>query len=160
MVQAENAIDSRLLLLKAAEQAIAVSPEVVREFVKSAEVIGDMKVLQIGGGGFGGGSGEEGGFMGEMGKTPLGLGLTTLAQGTALLPLIKGLMEHAGVGADDVLSKVKSAVAAGAAELNSENGRSKTPRNGQGSGSKGAAQAAQSSVAVVLDEDLPPSLKR
>lgn len=160
MVQAENAIDSRLLLLKAAEQAIAVSPEVVREFVKSAEVIGDMKVLQIGGGGFGGGSGEEGGFMGEMGKTPLGLGLTTLAQGTALLPLIKGLMEHAGVGADDVLSKVKSAVAAGAAELNSENGRSKTSRNGQGSGSKGAAQAAQSSVAVVLDEDLPPSLKR
>ncbi|RMG08209.1 MAG: hypothetical protein D6731_22295, partial [Planctomycetota bacterium] len=117
MQEAENAIDSRLLLLRATERAIDKAPEVVREFVKSAEAIGEMKVLQIGGGFAPGAGGEGEGFLGELGKTPLGLGLTTLAQGTALLPLIKGLMDHAGVGREEVLSKVTAAVKAGAAEF-------------------------------------------
>ncbi|MBL4849068.1 MAG: hypothetical protein JKY65_26385 [Planctomycetes bacterium] len=148
MVEAENAVDSRILMLRAAQQAIKVSPEVVREFVKSAEVIGEMKVLQIGGGIGSAGNGGGSDFMGEMGKTPLGLGLTTLAQGTALLPLIKGLMEHAGVGKDDVLNKVKAAVAAGAHEFAS-NG------NGNGNGKTHAV-----ALATAADEDVPPSLRR
>ena len=152
MVEAENSVDSRILMLRAAEQAIKVSPEVVREFVKSAEVIGEMKVLQIGGGIGGAGSGGEGGFMGEMGQTPLGLGLTTLAQGTALLPLIKGLMEHAGVGKDDVMNKVKAAVAAGVGEFaNKGNGNGKGHGNGNGHGTE---------VLLVTDDELPPSLQR
>ncbi|MGE0712793.1 MAG: SPFH domain-containing protein [Planctomycetota bacterium] len=155
MVEAENAVDSRILLLRAAQDAIAISPDLMREFVKSAEAIGEMKVLQIGGSGFSGSGGGEGGdFMGELGKTPLGLGLTTLAQGTALLPLIKGLMEHAGVGKDDVLDKVKAAVAAGAAEF----GRNGHAKHTNGNGHHG--QAEQAVAVLVDDEELPPSLKR
>lgn len=127
LVEAENSVDSRLLMLKAAEKAIETSPALMRELVKSAEVIGEMKVLRIEGG-FGGAGGDGESLMGELGKTPLGLGLTTLAQGTALLPLIKGLMEHAGVSTDDVVTRVKSAVKAGAAELSTSNG------NGNGNG--------------------------
>ena len=96
----------------------------MREFVKSAEVIGEMKVLRIDGG-FGGSGGDGSSLMGELSNTPLGLGLTTLAQGTALLPLIKGLMDYSGVSTDDVLDKVKSAVAAGAAEFKNGNGNGK-----------------------------------
>ncbi len=124
MQEAENSVDSRLLLLKAAQDAIRTSPDLMREFVKSANVIGDMKVLRIDGG-FGSAGGDGDSLMGELGKTPLGLGLTTLAQGTALLPLIKGLMDHSGVNTDDVVDKVKAAVAAGAAEFKNGNGNGK-----------------------------------
>ena len=129
MVEAENAVDSRILMLRAAEEAIRATPEVVRELVKSAEVIGEMKVLRIEGGFPGAGGDGSPSPLGELGRTPLGLGLTTLAQGTALLPLIKGLMEHAGVSGADLARQVTDAVRKGAGEFSAHAG------NGNGNGS-------------------------
>lgn len=135
MIEAENAVDSRILMLQAAEQAIRTTPSVVRELVKSAEVIGEMKVLRIEGG-FPGAGGGDASPLGSLGQTPLGLGLTTLAQGTALLPLIKGLMEHAGVTGGDLVDQVKEAVRKGAQELVvvTDGGDSDGHRNGNGAG--------------------------
>lgn len=116
LVEAENNVDSRLLMLRAAEQAIKISPDVVREFVKSAEAIGEMKVIHVSG--LGSGSGD---MFGELSKTPLGLGLTTLAQAAAVSPIIKGLMDHAGIKPENVMQavveKAKTALAAGTAEF-------------------------------------------
>jgi uncharacterized membrane protein YqiK len=147
MQDAENGIDSRLLMLRAAQDAIRTAPEVVRELVKSAEVIGEMKVLRIEGGFPGvGGTSNGGGFMEEMGRTPLGLGLATLAQGTALLPLIKGLMEHSGVSGGDVVAQVKKAIASGAAEFAEGNG------NGGGNGHGSSRLALATSEGEVPDQ--------
>ena len=65
MVEAENAVDNRILMLRAVEKGIDKAPEVVREFVKSAEAIGEMKVLQINGLN---GSGDGEGAFGEITK--------------------------------------------------------------------------------------------
>jgi uncharacterized membrane protein YqiK len=130
LVEAENAVDNRILMLRAAEKAMLVAPDVVREFVKSAEAIGEMKVLQINGlNGLSGGGGDEGGFMGEMAKTPLGMGIATLAQYAAISPVLKGLLEHSGVdtnkAAGDLIGKAKEAIKAGVDEFtnNSNNNR-------------------------------------
>lgn len=119
LVEARNAVDSRLLMLDATKEAIRVAPDVVREFVKSAEVIGDMKVLQING--LDGGGSGEGGLLSELNKTPIGLGVSTLAQTAAVAPVIKALMEHTGVSNEDIVNgvteKVKAVAKAGFAEL-------------------------------------------
>jgi len=107
MVEAENFVDSRLLILEATKKALEISPDVVREFVKSAEAFGDFKVVQINGLS---GNGENGGALSEFTKTPFGLGLTTLAQGTALLPLIKALMETGGVNTEDLKNRATETV--------------------------------------------------
>jgi len=120
LVEAENAVDDRILMLRVAEQALTVAPDVTRELVSGAAgVIGDMKVLQINGLG---GDGEGGGLNGDFQSTPVGLGLTTLMQAAAVSPVIKGLMDHAGISSDDAIqalsSKVKAALS-GAAKGNS-----------------------------------------
>jgi uncharacterized membrane protein YqiK len=122
LVEAENAVDNRILMLKAAEKAMEVAPDVVREFVKSAEVIGEMKVLQINGlDGLGTGNGDGGSIMKDLAQSPLGLGITTLAQYAALSPLLKGMIEHAGIDKEEVVSGVvertKSAIKAGVDEF-------------------------------------------
>jgi len=120
MVEAENYVDSRLLILEATKKAIDVSPDVVREFVKSAEAFSDFKVVQISGLG---GSGENGdaGALSEFTKTPFGLGLTTLAQGTALLPLIKALMEVGGVNTEELKNRAVDTVKTLTRELTARN---------------------------------------
>ena len=145
LVEARNAVDSRLLMLDAAKEAIKVAPDVVREFVKSAEVIGDMKVLQINGL-TGGGEDGEGGFMSELNKTPIGLGVSTLAQTAAVTPIIKALMEHSGVTSEALVSKVtdkvKAVTKAGLEELTKPEKESKpTNRMASNSGAKAKPSA-------------------
>ena len=82
-----------------------------------------MKVVQINGlGGVGGDGGE--GFSNLM-STPLGVGLTTLMQATAVSPVIKGLMSAGGINTEDltkvVADKVKAVAKAGVAELTGNN---------------------------------------
>jgi uncharacterized membrane protein YqiK len=129
MVEAENAVDNRILMLRAIEKGIDRAPEVVREFVKSAEAIGEMKVVQVNGldGLFGGGGSEGGGIT----STPLGLGLSTLAQAAAVTPVFKVLMDQAGVNTGDlaeaVSSRLKSAGKAAVEEF--KRGPSAPPSN-------------------------------
>jgi uncharacterized membrane protein YqiK len=142
MVEAENVVDNRILMLRAAERAIDKAPEVVREFVKSAEAIGEMKVVQINGlGGLGGEGGE--GFSGLM-STPLGIGLTTLAQAAAVSPVIKGLMSAGGINTEDlskaVTEKVKAVAKAGVAEFASP-GNNRLPAETKKTKSRAATPA-------------------
>lgn len=114
LVEAENAVDDRLLLRDVAMKAIEVSPAVVGEFVKAAEGI-DLKVVQVNGLG---GSGEngDGNIMGDFAKTPFGLGIGTLAQYSAVKPALKLLLSGAGVSPEDggaLVEKVKSVAKAG-----------------------------------------------
>ena len=130
MVEAENAVDNRILILRAVEKGIDRAPEVVREFVKSAEAIGEMKVLQINGLN---GSGEGEGGFGEFNSTPLGMGLTALLQAAAVAPVAKGLMSHAGISTDEVVNtvatKLKSVAKAGFEELRSSDSVTAKPKN-------------------------------
>ena len=60
-------------------------------------------------------------MMSELGKTPIGMGIATLAQYAALSPVLKGMMDHAGVNKEEVatnlIGKAKDAIKAGVDEF-------------------------------------------
>jgi uncharacterized membrane protein YqiK len=91
---AENAVSDAILLQRTAEHFISQMPHVVREFMKPAEAIKDIKILQIGGVGALGspsapgedGNGESRPLFGAM--SPV---LKALTEAGAAYPIIKEL---------------------------------------------------------------------
>jgi len=103
--EAENAKSRDLLLQEAALQLIAQAPSIVRELVKPAERIGEIKVLQVNGSGLGGlggggaalGNGASAGGGGGMPLLGNALGpiAKTILETSALMPVIKEVMRFA-----------------------------------------------------------------
>ena len=90
-----NAKSPQILLQEAALALIERAPEIIRELVKPAEKITEMKVLQLGG--FQPGAGGQ---NGDAGMTPLlgnALGplAKTLLDTSAMMPIMKELMKFA-----------------------------------------------------------------
>jgi len=73
---------------------IASAPEIIRELVKPAEKITEMKVLQLGGFQSGGPSNTDGGLSPMLGNA-LGPLAKTLLDTSALMPVVKELMKFA-----------------------------------------------------------------
>jgi uncharacterized membrane protein YqiK len=86
--QAVNTKSRDILLQEAALQLIANAPAIIRELVKPAERIGEIKVLQVGGG--------MGGMLGGNGNGAAnGAGMPFL--GSALGPVAKSILETSAV---------------------------------------------------------------
>jgi flotillin len=87
---AANSKSRELLLQETALRLLEVAPAVVRELVKPAERIGEIKVLQLGGVAANGAAGQAqlpllGGALGPM--------MQTILQTSALMPAIKEMMK-------------------------------------------------------------------
>jgi len=100
-VAAQNAKSPEILLAEVAHALIAKSPELMRELVKPAERIGEIKVLQVAGVGFGGGGN---GANGDGARVPvLGTALSpiakTIIEASAMLPVVKEMLRFADVDA-------------------------------------------------------------
>src|SRR5262249_52899832 len=95
LVDAENRTSMQVLGAKIAHELIDKAPEIVRELMKPAEKISDLKILQVNGAGLGGGSGAEaklgthklGGNIGQLAQT--------LLQAGAAYPMFKELVNFA-----------------------------------------------------------------
>jgi uncharacterized membrane protein YqiK len=98
---AENGKSRDILVQQAALQLIAQAPAIVRELVKPAERIGEIKVLQLAGAGLGGlGGGGAGAATGAGAGMPLlgsalGPVTKTILETSAMLPLMKEFMKFA-----------------------------------------------------------------
>jgi uncharacterized membrane protein YqiK len=103
-----NAKKRDLLLQETAQSLIVHAAAIVRELVKPAERIGEIKVLQVGGslGGAGGGNGQSGPGLPMLG-TALGPVAKTILEASALAPVLKEVMRFADV---DALKKVVNGV--------------------------------------------------
>jgi uncharacterized membrane protein YqiK len=92
-VAAANDKSREILIQEAALQLLARAPDILRELVKPAERISEIKVLQIGGMGQGYGGGQPGQGGGQGGSPLLGsaLGpmLKTILETSALVPVLK-----------------------------------------------------------------------
>jgi uncharacterized membrane protein YqiK len=89
-----NAKSPQILLQEAVLALIANAPEIIRELVKPAEKITEMKVLQLGGFQSGGHSNADGGLSPMLGNA-LGPLAKTLLDTSALMPVVKELMKFA-----------------------------------------------------------------
>jgi uncharacterized membrane protein YqiK len=106
---AANSKSKEILLQEAVLSLIQNAPALVRELVKPAEKIAEIKVLQLGGAL--GGSGGDGNGAGKGGQLPLlggALGPVTksIIEASAVLPMLKEVMKFADA------DKVKAAFAA------------------------------------------------
>jgi uncharacterized membrane protein YqiK len=95
MVEAENRVSVPVLVQHTAEQLIGQAPEIVRELMKPAEKISDLKILQVNGGAFSNGNGAEA----KLGTHVLGTGMSplasTLLQAGAAYPIFKEILAFA-----------------------------------------------------------------
>jgi len=105
-IAAANAKSRDILLQETAGALIANAAAIVRELVKPAERIGEIKVLQMGGGLGGGGNGQSGPGLPLLG-TALGPVAKTILEASALAPVLKEVMRFADV---DALKKVVNGV--------------------------------------------------
>ncbi len=93
-IQAANGKSPQVLVQEMVLAAIARAPELVRELVKPAEKIGELKVVQLQGGpGAGGASGNHvlGSALGPIAKT--------LLETSAVLPLVQSALQLTDLGA-------------------------------------------------------------
>lgn len=104
-VAAANAKSRDILLQETAQALIANAAAIVRELVKPAERIGEIKVLQMGGG-LGGGNGQSGPGLPLLGSA-LGPVAKTMLEASALAPVFKEVMRFADV---ETLKKVVNGV--------------------------------------------------
>ena len=87
---AANSKSRELLLQETAMKLLEVAPAIVKELVKPAERIGEIKVLQLSGAGASAGNGTQnqvpllGGALGPM--------MQTILQTSALMPALKEMM--------------------------------------------------------------------
>jgi len=93
---AANSKARELLLQETVLRLLDVAPSVVRELVKPAERIGEIKVLQLGGAGGNGAAPQQsvpllGGALGPM--------MQTILQTSAMMPAIKEMMKFVDVSA-------------------------------------------------------------
>ena len=88
-----------LLLQETAQSLIANAAAIVRELVKPAERIGEIKVLQVGGS-LGGGNGASGpGLQAPLLGSALGPVAKTMLEASALAPVLKEVLRFADVDA-------------------------------------------------------------
>ncbi len=104
-IDAGNAKSRDVLFAEAAANVLASAPAIVRELVRPAEHIGEIKILQIAGGfGLGGGGGAQNGENGHgAGSSVLGNVLgpvaKTIVEASAVMPLVKELLRFADTDA-------------------------------------------------------------
>lgn len=95
LVEAENRTALPVLASKLAHELVHQAPEIVRELMKPAEKISDLKILQVNGAGFGGSNGADT----KTGTSLLGNGVgqltSTLLQAGAAYPMFKELLNFA-----------------------------------------------------------------
>jgi flotillin len=105
-LSAANSKSRELLIQETVLKLLEVAPSVVRELVKPAERISEIKVLQLGGMGGGTGSGQSaqlpmlGGALGPM--------MQTILQSSVMMPAFKEMMKF--VDLNGVTDAVKRAV--------------------------------------------------
>jgi uncharacterized membrane protein YqiK len=107
---AANSKSKEILLQEAVLSFISSAPAMLRELVKPAEKIGEIKVLQLGGSGIGGGAGASGNGASAGAQFPLlggALGPVTksIIEASAVLPMLKEVMKFTDA------EKVKAAFA-------------------------------------------------
>jgi uncharacterized membrane protein YqiK len=94
-VDAENRVSVPVLINQAARDFIHKAPEIVRELMKPAEKISELKILQVNGGGLSNGNGADA----KVGMHMLGTGMnplaSTLLQAGAAYPIFKELLSFA-----------------------------------------------------------------
>ncbi|HZS40873.1 MAG TPA: flotillin domain-containing protein [Polyangia bacterium] len=98
---AANSKSPQILLQETALALIKGAPEIIKELVKPAEQIGEIKVLQMGG--FGGGMGASNGNGSSSGTSmpllgnALGPVAKSILEASAVLPVLKEVMKFADV---------------------------------------------------------------
>lgn len=95
LVDAENRTSMQVLGAKIAHELIDRAPEIVRELMKPAEKISELKILQVNGAGFGGGNGAEAKLGTHMLGGNVGQLAQTLLQAGAAYPMFKELISFA-----------------------------------------------------------------
>jgi flotillin len=97
---AANSKSTEILVQETALTLLQYAPTIVRELVKPAEKIGEIKVLQVGGA-LGGGAGPAGNGFGPSSFPLLGGALGPVAksifEASALLPVLKEVMKFSGM---------------------------------------------------------------
>jgi uncharacterized membrane protein YqiK len=97
--QAQNTRSREILVQEAVLKLIEQAPEIIRELVKPAERIGEIKVLQVGGalGGAaaGGGNGAGNGASMPLLGNALGPVAKSIFEASAVLPVLKEVMKFA-----------------------------------------------------------------
>jgi flotillin len=106
-IAAGNAKSREWMMFETADKLIEAAPAIMRELVKPAERIGEIKVLQVQGG-FG--AGANGNGHGDSAHTPLlgnalGPVAKTIVEASAVMPFVKELLKFADTDA------IKAAVA-------------------------------------------------
>lgn len=104
LVAAENRQSLQVLGAKLAHELIQNAPEIVRELMKPAEKISDLKILQVNGAGFGGGNGADA-KLGTMLGGNVGQIAQTLLQAGAAYPMFKELLSFAQSSEGDKITK-------------------------------------------------------
>ena len=92
-IAAANARSREIILAETAARVLEAAPAIVRELVKPAERIGEIKVLQVAGAGLGGGTDTS-----PLG-TALGPIAKTILEASAVVPVVKELLRFADVDA-------------------------------------------------------------
>src|SRR5467141_964994 len=92
---AANSKSRELFLQETALRLLEVAPSLVRELVKPAERIGEIKVLQLGGGGNGAGNQPQLPLLGNA----LGPMMQTILQSSVMIPAMKELMKFVDMNA-------------------------------------------------------------
>jgi len=92
---AANSKSRELFLQETALRLLEVAPSLVRELVKPAERIGEIKVLQLGGGGNGAGTQPQLPLLGNA----LGPMMQTILQSSVMMPAMKELMKFVDMNA-------------------------------------------------------------
>ena len=90
LVEARNQVSNHLVMQEVALAAIAKAPEAIGAFMKPAESIAEMKVLQLGGLGD-----VANGNAGGLNSGIPGMIASTLAQSAGLMPVIKTMLDFA-----------------------------------------------------------------
>ncbi len=113
-VEAENAVDTRIMAREAALKLLDVLPAVTRELMEPARAIREVKVLQVNGlNGHGDGSGaSSGGAFGAA--SPI---LKTILEAGAAYPLLKEMMQFSQVDGDKLAERASALLGSLPAEL-------------------------------------------
>ncbi|MFO0651638.1 MAG: flotillin domain-containing protein [Polyangiales bacterium] len=115
-VEAENAVDTRIMAREAALKFLDVLPAVTRELMEPAKAIREVKVLQVNGlSGHGDGNGASNGGAGAFGvASPI---LKTILEAGAAYPLLKEMMQFSQVDGDKLAEKASALLGSLPAEL-------------------------------------------
>ncbi len=114
-VEAENAVDTRIMARETALKFLDVLPAVTRELMAPAKAISEVKVLQVNGLGGHGGSGAPEGVGGAFGvASPI---LKTILEAGAAYPLLKEMMHFSQVDGDALADKASALLGALPSEL-------------------------------------------